>query len=422
MYLQQVSLKGSKLGLENLKSLLEELGNPQEELSYVHIAGTNGKGSILAYTSSILTTAGYKTGRYLSPVVLSEREKIQVDGAWITEMEFTILAEQVKQAVSVLEKKGMDSPTVFELETAIAFLHFKAKHCQMVVLETGLGGDLDATNIITNTKVAAFASISKDHMAYLGDTLTEIAEKKAGIMKKGCIVITQRQKSEVQRVLESGAEKKNVPLITTDRAEITVLEETWRAQKVCWRRQQGDPITFCIPLAGDYQIENTLVACQIIESLRTLGFLVTEDDICKGIQSVTWPGRFQCIKEDPIVIVDGAHNVDAVEQLKRLVLHFFKGRTIRLIAGVFKDKPYETFMSIMAPLAKKIYTINLPQSDRTLGARELQQCARRYCLDVECCDTAKEALANAVNESKKEDIILAFGSLSYIGELLKDKK
>lgn len=193
VYLDNVSKYGSVLGLDTIRNLLHELGDPQESLSFIHIAGTNGKGSVLAYLSSVFQSAGYRTGRYVSPTVIGYLERIQIDGRWISEDVFAELVEEVQRAVARMEAEGQQSPTVFEMETAIAFLYFKKMHCDLVVLEAGLGGILDATNIVSNVKAAVFASVSRDHMGILGDTLKEIAENKAGIIKPGCKVISAPQ-------------------------------------------------------------------------------------------------------------------------------------------------------------------------------------------------------------------------------------
>ena len=207
VYLDEMSKYGSVLGLDTIRGLLRELGNPQDDLKFIHIAGTNGKGSVLAYTSTILSEAGYRIGRYVSPTVVSYLERIQVDGRWIPEEKFADLTEKVRDAIARMEAAGEHSPTVFEAETAIAFLYFKEMHCDLVVLEAGLGGELDATNIVKNTVCAVFTSISMDHIGVLGDTLEEIAENKAGIIKPGCAVISAVQKPEVTEILKRRAEK-----------------------------------------------------------------------------------------------------------------------------------------------------------------------------------------------------------------------
>ena len=203
VYLDEMSKYGSVLGLDTIRGLLRELGNPQDDLKFIHIAGTNGKGSVLAYTSTILSEAGYRTGRYVSPTVVSYLERIQVDAEWIREEAFARLTDKVRDAIARMEAAGEHSPTVFEAETAIAFLYFKEMNCDLVVLEAGLGGELDATNIVKNTVCAVFASISRDHIGVLGNTLEEIAENKAGIIKPGCAVVSAEQKMSVREILRT---------------------------------------------------------------------------------------------------------------------------------------------------------------------------------------------------------------------------
>ena len=212
VYLDEMSKYGSVLGLDTIRGLLRELGNPQDDLKFIHIAGTNGKGSVLAYTSTILSEAGYRTGRYVSPTVISYLERIQIDGTWIPEDEFAELTENVKEAIARMEAAGEESPTVFEAETAIAFLYFKKKKCDLVVLESGLGGILDATNIIGAPVCAAFATISVDHLGVIGDSLEEIVQNKAGIIKPGCAVVSAKQKENVREILKKTAEEKGCPI------------------------------------------------------------------------------------------------------------------------------------------------------------------------------------------------------------------
>ena len=221
VYLDEVSKYGSVLGLDTIRGLLMELGNPQEDLKFIHIAGTNGKGSVLAFISSIFSESGFRTGRYISPTVVSYLERIQIDGEWIPEGEFAEYAEEVKKAVARMETKGMAHPTVFEIETAIAFLYFREKKCDYVVLETGLGGRLDATNIVENTAAAVFTSISRDHMGFLGDTLEEIAGEKAGIIKPGCVAISAAQEPEAADILRKRAESLGCEIVFARPEEMT---------------------------------------------------------------------------------------------------------------------------------------------------------------------------------------------------------
>lgn len=415
VYLDEMSKYGSVLGLDTIRNLLQELGNPQDHLCFVHIAGTNGKGSVLAYTSTILSEAGYRTGRYVSPTVVSYLERIQVDGNWITEQEFAELTEMIQKAIVRMEAMGQNLPTVFEIETAIAFLYFQKMQCDIVVLETGLGGDLDATNMIRNTKVAVFASISMDHMGFLGSSIAEIAEKKAGIMKPGCSVVSAVQRPEVWEILKSRAKTMCCPIKKIEKDRICILSESYRGQ--CFTYKESADID--IALAGEYQTENAATAYEVIEELRKQGYRISKQALEAGFAKTRWPGRFTCVHEDPVFMVDGAHNENAVKRLREAVDRYFQGKRLLLIMGVFRDKEYEKMAEIMAPAADIIYTVDLPDENRSLPKEELQKVVSRYCSRTYAAASIEDAVQKAYQEAECEDVILAFGSLSYMGQMIK---
>lgn len=415
VYLDEVSKYGSVLGLDTIRGLLRELGNPQDDLKFIHIAGTNGKGSVLAYTSTILSEAGYRTGRYVSPTVVSYLERIQVDGKDIPKDEFAILVEEVQKAIARIEAKGEASPTVFEVETAIAFLYFKKMRCHLVVLETGLGGTLDATNIVKNTLISVFTSISRDHMGFLGETLKEITENKAGIMKPGCISVTVRQKPAVVDVLERRAEELGCPIYMEEPEEIQILEENWDKQRFSYREWENITIT----LAGRHQIVNAVTVLGVVKALKDIGYEIPEQSVRKGFAKTAWPGRFTCISRNPLFIIDGAHNEEAALRLRESVTEYFRGRRLIFIMGVFRDKEYEKIVKIMAPLAAKIFTVDLPDSGRSLGAEMLKLAAEAYCTDAEAMPDVESAVKAAYALAKEEDVVLAFGSLSYLGQVME---
>lgn len=418
VYLDKVSKYGSVLGLDTIRELLRELGNPQESLKFIHIAGTNGKGSVLAYTSTILSMAGYRTGRYVSPTVVSYLERIQVDGEWISEDAFARLTEIVQRAIARMEAAGKPSPTVFEVETAIAFLYFKERNCDIVVLECGLGGELDATNIITNTICAVFTTISRDHLGILGNTLEEIAETKSGIIKPGCTVITTTQQPEVIQVLKSHARQMGAPLFIADKQQATVSKEDFMGQTISYK----DVKEIHCPLAGRYQLDNAVLALEIMRTLPSLGYPVSEETIRLGLEKTAWPGRFTCLMQNPLFFIDGAHNEDAARRLKESVETYFPGKRLIYIMGVFQDKEYEKIAAIMGPLAKSIHTIDLPDANRTLPATELAGVMQHYSLPgtpVQAEKSIREAVQNALLEADSTDIILVFGSLSYLGQVME---
>lgn len=417
VYLDKMSKYGSVLGLDAIRGLLHELGDPQEKLRFIHIAGTNGKGSVLAFTSTILSEAGIRTGRYISPTVVSYLERIQIDGRWIPEAEFAELVEEIQKAVVRMETKGLKCPTVFEIETAIAFLYFRKKQCDLVVLETGLGGKEDATNIVKNTVAAVFTSISRDHMSILGNTLGEIAEKKAGIIKPGCIVVSAAQEPEVRRILERHAAECGCAVRFVTPEEAVVIQEDHRGQTFSY----GGMEKLKIRMAGKYQILNAVTAFETIGAVQeTIGNRITGEAIRRGFEKALWPGRFTCLMEKPVFMVDGAHNEAGARWLQKSVEIYFPGRRLLCIMGVFRDKEYAKIGEIMAPLSDRIYTVELPDQSRTLSAEELKNAIEPYCAGTVLeMDSIAQAVEEALKESGTEDVILAFGSLSYLGRIME---
>jgi len=413
-YLEKMNIYGSVLGLETSKELCRRLGNPQDDLQFVHIAGTNGKGSILAYVSTVLTKAGYKTGRYVSPTIRDYRERIQVNGRMITRKAVGELTELVKEACDAMVADGFPHPTVFEMETAMGFLYFKEMGCQIVVLETGLGGLLDSTNIIKNTLVAAFASISMDHMAILGKTLAEIAEQKAGIIKAGCEVVTGPQEPEVIEVLRKKAEnnKCNLTIAATD--SVLKVRSGIAKQQFEYAGYKNLEIT----LLGKCQIANCMTAIEVLKALERKGFVVPEKALRAGLKETKWDGRFTVLKKQPLFIADGAHNEDAAKKLADSLRFYFTNRRIIYIMGVLRDKEYEKVIAETYTLADQIITLTPPNNPRALSAYNLAVAVKEFHPNVTAVDSVEEAVEIAELFAGKDDVIVAFGSLSYLGRLM----
>ena len=413
VYLDEMSKYGSVLGLDTIRGLLRELGNPQDDLKFIHIAGTNGKGSVLAYTSMILSKAGYKTGRYVSPTVISYLEKIQIDGKWISESEFAEIMEEIKEAIDRLVCKGEPVPTVFEVETAMAFLYFKKQKCDLVVLETGLGGETDATNVIKNTVCAVFATISVDHLGVIGDTLEEIAQTKSGIIKPGCTVVSARQQENVRLILRKKAESLNCIYTEAEPEQMSIEKEDYKGLTFSYKKYTN----MQNHIAGECQRENLSVALEVIESLRKLGYQIEEGAVRDGLDATRWAGRFTCLSEDPIVIVDGAHNEDAAKKLRTSIERYFKGKRIIYIMGMFRDKDYRKVIQKTEKYADTILTIAAPDNPRALTPQELADAVREFHSDVRPFDDIEYAVAEAYRLAGKEDVIIAFGSLAFLGDL-----
>lgn len=419
VYLDKVSKYGSVLGLGTIHKLLCELDHPEDELKFIHIAGTNGKGSVLAYTSTILSKAGYRVGRYLSPTVVSYLERIQVDGQWIPRDAFARLTALVKEAIARMEAAGETSPTVFEAETAIAFLYFKEQGCDLVVLECGLGGATDATNVIKSTLLAVFTSVSLDHMGILGNSPEEIAAVKSGIIKPGCTVVTSRQRPDVEQVLAKKAKELGCPVVTADMEQAGLLAESFDGQIISYKEWDN----LRCPLPGRYQPDNVVTALEAIKALRAKGFCITEEAVRQGLKETVWPGRFTVLRKRPLFIIDGAHNEEAAKRLKETLEVYFPDKSLIYIMGVFRDKEYEKIAGIMGPLAKSVYTVDLPDTARTFPAAELAEVMRRHCktgIPVQAAGSVRSAVENALAEAHKDDVILSFGSLSYLGQVMSD--
>lgn len=410
VYLDELSKYGSVLGLDAIRGLLRELGNPQDDLRFIHIAGTNGKGSVLAYTSTILSEAGYRIGRYVSPTVVSYRERIQVDGEMISKHAFAEETEKVQDAIVRLKEAGKQLPTVFEAETAIAFLYYKRMKCDLVVLESGLGGMEDASNVVKNTVCAVFSSISMDHIGVIGNTLSEIAENKAGIIKPGCIVVSAPQKQEVREILEQKARQFGCPVIYAEPEKAVVLEEDYRGMRFSYK----DSENISIRLSGKYQLVNAVTAWETVRVLEK-----NLQAINAGFSKTEWFGRFTCILEHPVFLVDGAHNEEAAERLRESIEAYFPGRKLIYIMGVFRDKEYEKIIRATIPYAKCVYTVDLPNKERTLCAQKLKEAVEAESKDVQvyAVGEIEQAVKEALRNAEEDDVILAFGSLSYLGKV-----
>lgn len=404
----------SVLGLEHMQELLKRLGDPQDGQKYIHVAGTNGKGSTIAFLYSVLTGAGYRVGRYVSPTLYSYRERMEVSGEKIEKETFAAYLTQVADVITEMTRDGYPHPTAFEIETAVAFLFFKNADCDLVLLEVGMGGNLDATNIIKDTLLAVLVSISMDHMSFLGNTLSEIAEKKAGIIKQGCQVVAALQKPEVMKVIAEKCAECQAICTEADAKEAQVITEDCLGQTI---RYQGED--YEIPLAGVYQKENAVVALNALKVLDTLGFATTLEQKKRGLQKASWNGRFTVLCKEPLLVVDGAHNPAAADMLAASIDHYFKEKKIIYIMGVFGDKDYESVIQKTAHLAQEILTIETPDNVRALPAEELAQAVKKYNPHVQPMATIKEAVEKAFAIAVPEDVIIAFGSLSFIGEMTK---
>ena len=417
-YIKYTDRYGSKPGLETVTELLGRVGNPQDSLKFVHVAGTNGKGSVLAYVSSALTEAGYKTGRYISPAVYDYREKIQIDAAFIPKDAVARLVAQVRDVCEGMVADGFRHPTTFEIETAVAFLYFKENDCDIVVAECGMGGRGDATNVIKTSLVSIITRVGLDHMEFLGDTLYEIAAQKAGIVKPGNIVVSAPQEDEAEEALASVCREAGVELRVVRTEDIVDARYIFEAQRFSYK----DMKRIKASLLGSWQVENAAVAIEAVWALGEKGFPVSEEALRKGLSKTMWPGRFMTLDRHPLFIADGAHNRDAADALLQTLGLYFRDKRKIFIAGVLADKDYDYMMSKLAPLAERIIAITPPDNQRALDAEVLAEDIRQYNANVETAGSIREAVHKARAYAREEDLILAFGSLSYMGGLIREAR
>ena len=408
-----------RLGLSRMEVLLEKLGNPHNYLKFIHVAGTNGKGSVCAMTAQILQCAGFQTGLFTSPVIADYREQFQINGKMISEDDFARLAETVRQACDQMD----DPPSEFEKAVALAFLYFHERQCDIVVLEVGLGGTDDATNVIGTPEVAVIVTIDFDHMGFLGDTLSQIAEKKAGIIKEAGTVVTAEQKAEVMAVLEETCAAKHAVLIKTAASDLKVKEKNLDGQCFDYVKTTDRGIkglqNVKLSLLGDHQCGNMAVVLRIIDCLIKKDYDISDEAIREGMGNVHWTGRFEVVSKDPLVIIDGAHNPDGIRALSHNLQEYCPGETFLFIAGILKDKDYHEMLKEMLPFADSFVTI-AADNPRAMSARACAEAIRACGFDGEVLvptDT-RQAVSVALQRAQEKRIgVCAFGSLYSVGSL-----
>ena len=416
--------KGSVLGLDSIFRLLNQLDNPQDDLRVIHLAGTNGKGSSLSFLSHILREAGYKTGAYSSPSILTYLERFSINGISMEDHQFASLATKAFEAVERIKKEGHPAPTVFEIETAIAFLYFKEEACDLVLIETGMGGDLDATNVMKEVICSVITTISMDHMRFLGNTLKEIASTKAGIICRKCPVVSAPQKEEAKEVLDQRAKEMETEVIYGDPDAFQVMEEELTPPfsfTFSYRTKAGtDYREMKSGLSGNYQKRNLMVVLEAIDVIRAAGYEISEEAVKEGIKKTRWHGRFETVLKDPLFIIDGAHNADGVHQLKETLLKTLKDAYKIFIFGVMQDKEHERMILDLMPLADEVYTVT-PYNPRSMLAEDLAAEIKDLTgKDAIACETIIDGVEQAVEHAKKKQgVVISCGSLYYAGTVLK---
>lgn len=400
-------------GLARMQNLCDHLGNPEKELQCIHIAGTNGKGSLAAMTSSILTAAGYKTGLTISPYVVDFRERFQIDGEMIPPRTLANLTEKVLDAIDVIEAEGGEKPVEFEAVTALAFLWFAREKCDLVVLETGLGGRCDATNVVPHKLVAAITKIGYDHMEVLGDTLDKIAAEKAGIIKEGTVVVNYPdQPAEAMGPILTAAAEAHTSIITPDKDDLTLL----RGKRLENRIDYGG-YRAALGLPGTHQANHAAMAVEIALALwREFGYDISDDAILQGLADARMPARIEVLRRHPLLLLDGCHNPDGAKMLAATLTRADFEENLVGVLGVLADKDYKDMLSDLAPCFAKIYTVT-PNCPRALSAEELQKEARFH-TDAEAADSVADAIRKAVDYADENNLagVVVCGSLYLAAE------
>lgn len=415
-YIHSFTRFGSQLGLERMAELLRRIGNPQDQLHFVHIAGTNGKGSTAKMTSTILKEAGYTVGMYISPFVVDFRERFQVNNHMIEKSEFSALVEFIDPYVKELASEGQQV-TEFEVITAIAFEFFRRRKCDIVALEVGLGGRFDATNVIRTPDCAVICSISLDHTDILGDTIAEIAFEKAGIIKENTDVVTYPlQEPEALAVFLEQCQKSNSRLIQPNPGAIEILESG-----VLGSRFVYDGRTYKLRLAGKHQIYNAAAVIETMKVLRKKGFSVSDNAIYQGIKKAAFPARFEIMSRHPLIIVDGAHNRQAAASLAQ-TLDKLEASPKIAVMGMMADKDYRSAVASIGSKCEEIITIPVPCNPRAVDPVLLAEAAGPYCKTVATIPDYDVALETALSRAGEKGAVIICGSFYMASDMRKTVK
>ncbi|MCU9806745.1 MAG: bifunctional folylpolyglutamate synthase/dihydrofolate synthase [Paraclostridium dentum] len=408
---------GMRLGLDNIKKLLELLGNPQNNLKIIHVAGTNGKGSTCSFISSILKESGYKVGLYTSPFLETFTERIRVNGENIREEEVGKIVSLIKEKIEIMVSEGYSYPTEFEIVTAMAFYYYNQEKVDFVALEVGLGGRYDATNVIDKPVVSAITSISLDHTGILGDTLAKIAFEKGGIIKENCPTIVYPQQEEASEVIKNICAEKKSKYIECDFKNIEIKSSNINSQIYNCNINGKELRDLEIKLIGDHQIKNSIVALNVIEYLNDIKITnISEENIRKGLLETKWPGRIEKISENPMFIIDGAHNEEGAKSLANSIDKYFENKNKILVIGMLEDKDIDSVLDLLIPKFNKVITTT-PDNPRAIDANKLKEKIERYNIEVTCEPNIKEAVDYALKISNKDDVIISAGSLYMIGNV-----
>jgi dihydrofolate synthase/folylpolyglutamate synthase len=415
-YINDKEKYGSRLGLDSIRTLLGHLGDPHVGMKYIHVGGTNGKGSTSAYLAQCLKEAGYRAGLYTSPYLERFTERIQINGEDIPQEVLGEITSKVKKAADKMVQDGMDHPTTFELVTAVGFEYFSRSKVDFVILEVGLGGRFDSTNVIQSSVASVITTIDYDHTDVLGKTLAEIAYQKAGIIKDNGLVVSYPQKLEAEKVIGEVAYEKGADFIKLPAEDLRIRSSTYQGSTFDFKYKGASYESLKISMLGDYQVMNATLAITTLLELRNRGILeFTEDQMRSGLLKTKWKGRLEVLSKDPIFLIDGAHNLQGITYLADAVRMFPYKRLI-LGMSVLKDKDYTHMIEKLVPLADEVVVteVNMP---RKLPAELLGEEVGRITENVHVEKTIEGAVKKSIELAQPDDMILFGGSLYMIGEV-----
>lgn len=413
---------GSKLGLDNIRCLLALLGNPHQGLKVIHVAGTNGKGSTSAYLHGILKEAGYRVGLYTSPYLETFTERIQINGENIPQGKLVQLTALVKDKIHQMVAEGKNHPTEFEVVTAIAFTYFAAEKVDYLVLEVGLGGRLDATNVIENPLISVITPIGYDHMQYLGESLGQIAVEKGGIIKNNRPTIVYPQDQEVMTVLEGLCRERNSTCLVADQSELKIHSSTIEEQHFSVKIMGTDYSHIKIKMVGLHQIYNCCTALWVIEALRQAGDLEIEQKaIYNGVYSTVWPGRLEVLGKNPLIMIDGAHNTHGAAALRESLIRLLGAYPITLVIGMLADKDVKGYLDQIIPNVYQV-VVTRPDNPRAMEPEKLASEIEKYGKKVYIQKHIPQAVTKALDITAEKGAVIFAGSLYMIGEARKNIK
>ncbi len=408
-YIHDTYKFGSKLGLDNITCLLEKLGNPQDDLKVIHVAGTNGKGSTVSFISKILESAGYRVGIFTSPYLERFNERIRINDAHIPDSDLGHITGIVKEKVEEMLLEGFAHPTEFEIVTAIAFVYYKQANVDYVALEVGLGGRMDSTNVVKQPIITVITPVDLDHTEFLGNTLYEVAGEKAGIIKEKVPCVIYPQHPEAMKRIEEVATERSAPLIVAAFDSLSIIETTLEGTTFTYRNE-----AYSIGLCGAHQVNNAVVAMTVVEQLVDKNLCkLTHPQLLNGLASTKWGGRFEVMSREPLIIIDGAHNLHGAIGLDQALETYLKDKKLGAVIGILGDKSYEAIIDLLAPRLSQV-VVTEPDNPRALPMEELGRLIEGYDIPV----TYDRNIIAAVDKGlalKDVDGVIIFGSLYMIG-------